>query len=85
MKAAQQVKEREDEANVQVNKRMVGGVAQVPHFPLSSPIQLLLSASLQPGFPCITAPNVSLPVVYYCQLLTVLRKLCNLTYMLTLT
>lgn len=29
VKAAQQVKEREDEANVQVNKRMVGGVAQV--------------------------------------------------------
>ena len=31
MKSAQQVKEREDEANVQVNKRMVGGVAQVIH------------------------------------------------------
>lgn len=29
VKSAQQVKEREDEANVQVNKRMVGGVAQV--------------------------------------------------------
>ena len=31
VKSAQQVKEREDEANVQVNKRMVGGVAQVRH------------------------------------------------------
>ena len=31
VKSAQQVKEREDEANVQVNKRMVGGVAQVIH------------------------------------------------------
>ena len=29
VKSAQQVKEREDEANVQVNKKMVGGVAQV--------------------------------------------------------
>lgn len=29
VKAAQQVREREEDANVQVNKRMVGGVAQV--------------------------------------------------------
>lgn len=29
VKSAQQVKEREDEANVQVNKNMVSGVAQV--------------------------------------------------------
>lgn len=29
VKSAQQVREREDEANVEVNKKMVGGVAQV--------------------------------------------------------
>ena len=43
VKSAQQVKEREDEANVQVNKRMVGGVAQVIHnFECVFPLRLFI-------------------------------------------
>lgn len=47
VKAAQQVKEREDEANVQVNKRLVGGVAQVRCSILSLFLRSLASPSHQ--------------------------------------
>ena len=55
VKSAQQVKEREDEANVQVNKRMVGGVAQVIHNIecVFSSVSIYLLSSRRPTKHCL--------------------------------